>query len=132
MAYNEEAQIQIAFMDWFRYQYPQYSLVCFHPVNEGKRNTKMIRDRYGNLKVVCSTGAMLKREGLVAGVADIVLLVPRGGYGCLCIEFKTPTGRQSAEQVRWQEQCEAAGNKYIIVRSAEEAIAETNEYLHLK
>lgn len=130
MGRYDESGIQIAFMQWFRYQYPQYARVCFHVPNEGQRTTKVVYDRRsGTSRVVSTGGARMKAEGMVAGVADIILLIPRKGYGSLCIEFKTPTGRQSAEQVRWQEEAERVGNKYILVRSVEEAIGEVNEYL---
>ena len=38
--------------------------------------------------------AWLKEEGLVNGVADMILLKPNRFYGYLCIENKTPKGRQ--------------------------------------
>lgn len=32
---------------------------------------------------------ILKGEGVTAGVADMILLKPSGGFASLCIEFKT-------------------------------------------
>jgi hypothetical protein len=39
------------------------------------------------------------------------------------IEVKTSTGRQSADQVRFQKIIERAGGVYLLVRSADEAVA---------
>ena len=42
----------------------------------------------GNISRTCAvTGARLKAEGVVAGVSDLLLLVPRGKYHGLCIEM---------------------------------------------
>lgn len=71
----------------------------------------------------------LKRQGVKRGVADVILQVPRNGYGCLCMEFKTGSGDQSAEQKEFQKQAESVGNKYVIVRSAMQAIEVIKEYL---
>ena len=57
----------------------------------------MIRTSTG-YKTICVGGSRKKAEGLVAGVSDLILLVSRGGFGALCIELKTPKGRQSAAQ----------------------------------
>ena len=58
-----------------------------------------------------------KAVGLVAGVSDTIFLW-RGT--ALLIEFKTPTGRQSAKQKEWQAKAEAQGFRYYIVRSLED------------
>ena len=40
----------------------------------------------------------MKRQGVKRGVADVILQIPKKGYASLCLEFKTSTGKQSAEQ----------------------------------
>lgn len=104
-------------MQWFSYQYPKLRLVCFAVPNGGKRNAK--------------EAAIMKSEGVTAGVADMLLLTPRGKYGALCIEFKTDDGEQSESQKVWQRAAEENGNKYVIVRSLEEFIKAVTEYLSL-
>lgn len=71
----------------------------------------------------------LSRQGVKRGVADVILQVPKKGFASLCLEFKTPTGRQRPEQKEYQRQVEMAGSKYVIVRSVEEAIKAVKEYL---
>lgn len=75
----------------------------------------------------------MKAEGMTAGAADLLLLVPRGGFGALGIEFKTLAkgSRQSEAQKRWQKAFESVGNKYAIVRTFEEAVVIVNNYLRL-
>ena len=69
--------------------------------------------------------ANMKRQGVKRGVADVILQIPKKGYASLCLEFKTSTGKQSAEQKEYQRQVEMAGSKYVIVRSVEQAIRGT-------
>ena len=70
--------------------------------------------------------AIMKGEGVTAGVADMILLAARNGYHGLCIEFKhdkTATSRktyQSPEQKAWQQAVENEGYKYAVVRSFDE------------
>lgn len=63
------------------------------------------------------------------GGKSVLLLIPKKGYSCLCIEFKTPTGRQSDEQIAFQYQAEEYGNKYAVVRLVKEAIDTLKWYL---
>jgi len=62
----------------------------------------------------------MKVEGIVAGAADLLLLIPRGECGCLGIEMKAGKGRQTEHQKAWQKSFEKAGNRYEICRSFDE------------
>lgn len=103
---HEESNLQIVCVRWFRLQYPSLAPLLFSVPNGGRR------DRV--------TGAILKAEGAVAGVADLLLLVPNTNYHGLCIEMKTPKGRQSSAQKEWQVAVETMEYKYAVVRSFEE------------
>ena len=127
----QESYLQQECVAWFRFQYPKYAQVLIHVPNEGKRNTKMVHTKYG-MKVVCSSGARLKAEGLVAGVADLLLLTPNNEYGSLAIEMKTPTGRLSDSQKAWREEFEKAGNKYVVCRTFEQFMCEVVDYMKNK
>lgn len=96
-------------------QYPDIGLLLFAVPNGGRRD-----------KV---SGARLKDEGVVAGVADLILMVAKRGYHALLIEMKTAKGRQSPAQRYWQKLAEAQGYRYVVIRSIEEFIQEFNEYL---
>lgn len=114
---HEESKSQQAFVRWFRLAHPSlaYMLIA---VPNGARTS-------------ATQGRILKAEGMLAGVADILLLVSRGGHGFLAIEFKTMKGRLSDAQRVWQRECEINGNKYVVVHSTKEAIAAVEEYLSL-
>lgn len=105
---QEEHNIQVACVCWFRIQYPFRSALLFAVPNGGRR------DRV--------TGAKLKAEGALAGVADMLLLCPSSRYHGLCIEFKTQTGRQSEAQKTFQRKVEGAGYAYCVVRSIDDFI----------
>lgn len=110
-----ESEMQRACKQWFDLQYPKLSRLLFAVPNGGARNSR--------------EAAIMKAEGVTAGVADMILLIPRHGYGCLCIEFKTKEGCQSESQKLWQAAVEAQGNKYIVVRSVDEFVKEVKNYL---
>lgn len=112
-----ESNIQQAFVSWFRFQYPQFALNLTSVPNGGYRNAR--------------EAAILKREGMTAGAADILILVPSGGFGALGIEFKTleKNSKQSDAQIKWQHSFEKAGNKYILIRTLDDAIEATVNYL---
>lgn len=113
---DEEHRIQCACVQWFRYQYKQYSHNLFSVPNGGKRDEV--------------TAAKMKAEGALAGVADLILLRPSGQYHALCIEMKTRTGRQAYTQRNWQQLIEKDGYKYVICRSLGEFITTINDYLN--
>lgn len=115
---NIESRIQQGCVRWFRLQYPEYSTNFFSIPNGGLRS-----------KV---TGAILKSEGALAGVADLFLSVPNRFYHGLYIEMKKPKGRQQESQKLFQQAVEAQGYKYALCYSLDEFIAIINEYLKFK
>lgn len=114
---DEEHEIQRNCVLWFRLQYRQYEKMLYAIPNGGFRGK--------------ATAAKLKAEGVVAGVADLCLAVPRGGYGALYIEMKQRGNYQQPNQKEWQKACEAAGNKYVVCKSIEEFMREVNAYMYL-
>lgn len=123
---EEEHNIQAACVRWFNMQWPQYRGLLFAVPNGSYRSK--------------ATAGKLKAEGVVPGVADLILLVPRcvkahddeGWYNtihALCIEMKTAKGRQSHEQKEWQAKVESHGYKYAVCHSLDEFMAVVNGYL---
>ena len=112
---EEEHRLQSACVQWYRAQFPKMKHNLFAVPNGARR------DRV--------TGAKLKAEGVLAGVADLILLKSNRYYGALLIEMKTVKGQQSETQRQWQTAITADGYKYVVCRSLEEFISEVTEYL---
>lgn len=110
-----ESELQKSCVKWFKLQYPEYRRLLFAVPNGGRRNLR--------------EAIRLKAEGVVAGVSDLILLLPNGKYHALCIEMKTDKGRQQDTQKEFQKDVEKVGYRYIIIRSLEEFIKELNQYL---
>ena len=106
---HPEHQLQTACFQWFNLQYPEFRGLLFAVPNGGGRSR--------------IEAALLKAEGVVAGVADMLLLVPSKGYAGLCIEFKAATkaAHQSEAQKNWERLINKYGAyKYTVVRTFEE------------
>ena len=76
-----------------------------------------------------TTAAKLKAEGVLAGVADLILLKSNAYYGALLIEMKTRVGRQADTQREWQKLIENDGYHYVVCRSLDDFMREVNQYL---
>lgn len=79
-------------------------------------------------RTAISVAGRLKREGMRAGIPDLVLPVPAGGYAGLLVEMKTATGATSADQRAWHKALEALGHKVVISRSIDHACQVLREY----
>lgn len=112
---QEEHNLQVSCINWFRYQYPKMHHNLFAVPNGGRRDAK--------------TGKALKDEGVLAGVADLILLKSNRFYGALLIEMKTAKGQQQKSQKEWQQRITADGYKYVICRSFHDFQREVTEYL---
>lgn len=98
--------------------FPETRKLLFHVANE--------LDRPDSNPIL---GAIRKAQGIVSGVSDLILLIPRGQYHGLMIEMKTKDGSQSIHQREWQKLVEEQGYRYVVVRSEEEFRAVLTEYL---
>lgn len=110
-----EHKLQCACVRWFAYQHPELKGTLFAVPNGGQRNA--------------ITAAKLKAEGVVAGVADLLLLIPNRHFHGLCIEMKTERGRQSDRQREWQALITQKGYQYQVVRNFEEFTNLIEDYL---
>ena len=116
---HAESNLQRQCVTWFRLQYPADALMLFAVPNGGGRSAV--------------EASIMKAEGVTAGVADLLLLEARGGWGCLCLEMKTKKkgSRQRPSQKAWQTAAERAGNRYEVVRTLEEFQTIVGDYMGL-
>lgn len=112
---HEEDDIQKGFFTAARQLFPHLGRLLFAVPNGGYRATR--------------EAGRLKAQGVTSGVADIICLIPAGGYNCLCLETKTNKGVHSDNQIEFQHQIEAAGGKYELFRSVGEGIEILQNYL---
>lgn len=113
---QEEARLQAECYAWAWNERPITRRVLFHVENERTDGNKV-------------DGARRRAMGLVAGVSDLLLLLPRGRYHGLCIEMKTPDGYQREEQKTWQALVEANGYRYEVIRTKEDFQELIDNYL---
>ena len=88
---DDEGGHQEALFSWAAYQTGRMpELEYMHHVPNGGRRDK-------------TTATALKRQGVKAGVPDIVLPVARAGYHGLYIELKAGKNTTTSDQKRWLE-----------------------------
>jgi len=114
---HDESLIQQSFVEWVNLQHPKLARFIIHVPNGGKMSPWK--------------GAILKRMGVKAGVADILVMFKKDAYGGLWLEFKTKKGTQSESQEDFQELCGIAFYDYKVVRSLEEAQKAFSDYMRL-
>jgi len=103
--------------------------------------TLKARDRYPELNLLFAipngeyrdwkTAKKLRAEGVKAGVPDLFLPVPRGGYHGLWIEMKITGGRLSKVQRLWHLALQGQGYLVKTCWSVQEAQEVLEEYLGL-
>lgn len=116
-----EGRIQAECYQYFWNNYPQYRGLYFAVPNENTRSDSNI-----------ITGAQRKAMGVYHGVSDTLMLIPRGGYHGLCIEYKDEHGKQSQYQIAWQALVENQGYRYEVCRSLEQFKSIIQDYLSKK
>lgn len=110
-----EHQEQVAVINWFRLQHRQYASYLFAIPNGGVRNI--------------GTAVKLKKEGVLAGVPDLFLMIPMNGYHGLWIEMKIKGGRISDSQKEFMSAATLMGYPVVVCYGFDEAKNAINNYL---
>lgn len=114
---HQESQEQQALFQWAKLmqgQNPELSLL--HAIgNGGKRNL--------------IEAARMKREGVLAGVSDIMLPVSRNGFHGLYIELKVKGGKTSPAQKWWLSETTKQGYYAVVCHGWVEASLIITKYL---
>ena len=113
-----EHQEQVAVITWFRLQHRQYANYLFAIPNGGVRNI--------------GTAVKLKKEGVLAGVPDLFLMIPKNGYHGLWIEMKVKGGRVSESQKEFMGAATFMGYPAVVCYGFDEAKKAINNYLQIK
>ena len=110
---HKESEIQRNCIKWIRLKHPE--LTCFAIPNGGGRSE--------------IEGAILKGEGVLAGVADLFLMRASFAEHGLFIEIKTEKGRQTDSQKAFEAACAREDYGYVVVRSVSEFMSVVENYL---
>ncbi len=104
---NSEDDLQKAIVHVWRSHTPRDQWFrLFHPANGGKRNA--------------IEAAKFKQMGVVAGIADLVCLLPEGKVGF--IELKFGKNEPSLHQMDFARFCKVSGYPYALCRTVDEAL----------
>lgn len=117
--YEDVDQAQIfKWAEWMSGKHPELEFM-YHVPNGGMRNK--------------ATAGKLKAQGVKAGVPDICLPYPCGGYHGLYIELKRSSGgRLSKSQKRYIEKLSGFGYRAVVCNGYDEAVKEIEKYLSAK
>jgi len=110
-----EHQEQKILVRWYRLQYSQYAKYLFAVPNGGVRHI--------------GTAIKIKEEGGLAGIPDLFLMIPKGGYHGLLIEMKVKGGRVSDSQKEFMEAALLMGYQAVVCYGFEQARDAINNYL---
>jgi VRR-NUC domain len=114
---GQESYMQEACVTWFRLKYPSVGKLLFSIPNGGLRTLE--------------DGKVMKAEGMMKGVADLLLLVPRGKWHGLAIELKSSTGRVADHQQEWGAMVMEQGYPYVVCKTKKEFMDLMDEYMGL-
>ncbi|CAB4133849.1 VRR-NUC domain containing protein [uncultured Caudovirales phage] len=108
---------QTMLIRWFRLQHPILHKCLWAIPNGGVRNIR--------------TAVKLKDEGVLAGVSDLFLMIPKGEYHGMFIEMKAKGGQVQASQKEFMSHAQAMGYKSIVCFGFDEARIAITNYLLL-
>jgi len=98
-----EDNLQQSVVKYFRLMFPACTI--FAVPNGGNRNAR--------------EGARLKKQGVLAGVSDLVLVFPNR---IIFVELKIGKNKQQATQKQFQSNVQMMGHEYYLIYSIDEFI----------
>lgn len=111
-----ESKLQIECVKWFRYQYP--NLILFHIPNGGRRDE--------------ITAQIMKAEGVLPGVSDLLLMEPRNNFTGMFIEMKFDKNGLTQDQIKFFLAAEKRKYKCVVCKTVDSFMKEIETYLKLK
>lgn len=114
---TDESGHQETIFEWCDYnkgRYPELKLL-YHVPNGGKRDA--------------TTARALKRQGVKAGVSDLVLPVARCGFHGLYMELKAPGGKLEQSQIEFLQEVEQQGYLALVCVGWNAAVQALGAYL---
>lgn len=113
---KKESELQIACINWFRFTYPQFKMLLFAIPNGGHRNI--------------ITAMRMKREGVVSGVPDLFLSIPRNDFHGFYIELKSGNNKLTSNQESFIHDVSKHNYKCEVITSVNQFIREITYYIN--
>jgi hypothetical protein len=113
---KKESQLQQSCVEWFRFSFPQFKQLLFAIPNGGKRNI--------------ITAMTMKREGVVAGVPDLFLSIPRNEFHGFYIEMKHGKNTLTEQQELFFNSAKKNNYKCEVITSLDQFIREVTYYIN--
>lgn len=113
-----ESAYQKQVIEWSKWAYKtgNYPLLC------------LLHCSLNGVKLSKTQAAQAKAQGMLSGVPDLFLPVPRQGHHGLFIEMKSDKGRVSDNQKWFLEQVASIGYKVAVCYGVNEAIKTIEDY----
>lgn len=111
-----ESELQSSCIKWFRFSFPQFKMMLFAIPNGGHRNI--------------ITAARLKREGVISGIPDMFLSIPRNGFHGMYIEMKHGNNKLTENQDRFFQSAIKHNYKCQVINSLDQFIREVTYYIN--
>lgn len=118
-----EHEEQVLVVDYLHKAYPN---VLFWSTPNGARLASGKDTRLAAMRM-----NMLKKEGLLPGVSDLIIFEPRGGYSAMALEMKREDGGAGASenQLQFIREFEARGGYGVVADGFDEARIFIDDYL---
>ncbi len=113
---KSEAKIQSEIFQKVWNNYPEIRKLLFHIPNGGSRHI--------------AEAIKFKSMGVIAGIPDMFLAIPRGGYHGFFIELKNEKGKIDKKQIEIHNKLRGQGYKVEVFDSPEECYLEIQKYLY--
>lgn len=78
-----------------------------------------------------SVAKRLKREGVKAGVLDVFIPIPKGGYAGMWVEMKFGRNKLTTEQAAFLEQMKLSGYYCAVAYVVDDAVREVRKYMQM-
>ena len=88
----------------------------------------MLHCSLNGVKLSGTQARIAKNQGMLSGVPDLFLPVPKNGYHGLFIEMKSEKGRLTENQQWFLTNAESVGYKTVVCYGSKEAIAAIQAY----
>ena len=115
-----ESAHQAQVVEWSRWAFKA------NPVRYPHLN--MLHCSLNGVKLSGTQAKIAKGQGMLSGVPDLFLPVPKNGYHGLFIEMKSEKGRVTENQHWFLTNADSVGYKTVICYSAKEAISAIEAY----